>query len=140
MGVRPALVSGLRQCGRVFAFVLAAAAVATPALTDDDRVESDRYTIVWWGDLPDSPVRMRMGRSNALLRGAGAAIGWPGPSLDVLSAVLVVGGRRPRADDCGRGRESDAWVERSTWRFRRIDSVLSSPGATEPCGAACRAA
>ena len=42
---------------------------------------------------------------------AGRRLGWPGSSVEALSAVFVFDGHRQNADDPGRGRASEAWAE-----------------------------
>lgn len=63
---RPAFAAWLHHCGRVFALVLAVTAVASPALADDDRDESDSYAIGLWGDLPYSPLQASTGVPNLI--------------------------------------------------------------------------
>jgi hypothetical protein len=52
----------------------------------------------------------RIGRSSALFRGAGAAMGCSGPWVEALSGVFVLDGDRPSAFDPGRKRMPAARV------------------------------
>ncbi len=63
---RAALPAWLGHCGSAVALVLAASVVASPALADDDRDESDSYAIGLWGDLPYSPLQAASGVPNLI--------------------------------------------------------------------------
>ena len=85
-----------------------------------------------------------IGRSNALFRGAGAgaAMGWPAPSVEALSGVIVVDGDRPSAIDPGRKRISGAKV---VGLPRRRSAPACGPAPQEgpapaSASAACKAA